>query len=237
MYSFESRVRYSEVGQNRLLKTDALINYFQDCSTFQSEDLGVGLTVLSQRKRCWIINSWQVKVHRYPALGEKIHISTKPNTLQGIFGTRNFLMEDASGEVLAVATSLWTYFDVEHLKPAKIENDILSAYTLEESFEEDWEGRKIALMPEMELQEPFFVQRSHLDTNNHVNNGQYITMAMGYLPQEGIINRFRVEYKKAAVYGNEIFPYVYKKDGVCLIKLADKSGAPYAVVEFRTNLD
>ena len=43
MYTFESRVRYSEVDHTELITLPAIINYFQDCSTFQSEDLGVGI--------------------------------------------------------------------------------------------------------------------------------------------------------------------------------------------------
>ena len=36
MYEFDSRVRYSEVDHHGTMTVPALINYFQDCSTFQS---------------------------------------------------------------------------------------------------------------------------------------------------------------------------------------------------------
>lgn len=39
-YSFDSRVRYSEIGEDRHLTLNGMINYFQDCSTFQSEAAG-----------------------------------------------------------------------------------------------------------------------------------------------------------------------------------------------------
>ena len=51
MYEFDSRVRYSEVDHHGTMTVPALINYFQDCSTFQSEDLGIGTTVLSLVRR------------------------------------------------------------------------------------------------------------------------------------------------------------------------------------------
>ena len=38
IYSFDGRVRYSETGENGLLTLPGILNYFQDCSTFQSED-------------------------------------------------------------------------------------------------------------------------------------------------------------------------------------------------------
>ena len=36
MYQFESRVRYSEVDSERHLTLPAVMDYLQDCCTFQS---------------------------------------------------------------------------------------------------------------------------------------------------------------------------------------------------------
>ena len=40
MYHYESRVRFSETDKKRKLTLEAIVDYFQDCSTFQTEDLG-----------------------------------------------------------------------------------------------------------------------------------------------------------------------------------------------------
>ena len=49
MYSFKSRVRYSELNhQTHTLDPYGIINYFQDCSTFQSEELNIGLEALQK---------------------------------------------------------------------------------------------------------------------------------------------------------------------------------------------
>ena len=64
MYEFDSRVRYSEVDHHGTMTVPALINYFQDCSTFQSEDLGIGTTVLKEEKRAWLLSYWQVILNR-----------------------------------------------------------------------------------------------------------------------------------------------------------------------------
>ena len=69
MYTFNSRIRYSELNSQGFLSTEALMNYFQDCSTFQSEDLGIGLEYLDEMNAAWVINSWQVDIRRYPKLG------------------------------------------------------------------------------------------------------------------------------------------------------------------------
>ena len=48
-YSFTSRIRYSEIGEDGNLTLPGLINYFQDCSTFQSEAIGEGVAELKTR--------------------------------------------------------------------------------------------------------------------------------------------------------------------------------------------
>ena len=67
-YSFDSCVRFSEVGEDQKLTLGSVINYFQDCSTFQSESLGAGVEFLRKQHRVWVLSSWQVVIERYPAL-------------------------------------------------------------------------------------------------------------------------------------------------------------------------
>ena len=52
MYTFESRVRFSEADHTELLTLPGLVNYFQDCSTFQSEDIGYGVESLKKMADC-----------------------------------------------------------------------------------------------------------------------------------------------------------------------------------------
>ena len=86
MYSFNSKVRYSEVGEDKKLSLNGIINYFQDCSTFQSEELQVGVGVLEKLHRVWVLSSWQIVVERYPDLCEEITISTWPYYFQSFCG-------------------------------------------------------------------------------------------------------------------------------------------------------
>ena len=62
MYTFDARIRYSEVDSRRRLTVEKLIDYFQDCTTFQSEDLGVGLDFMTARGIAWVINYWQIQI-------------------------------------------------------------------------------------------------------------------------------------------------------------------------------
>ena len=66
-YSFTSRIRYSEIGEDGNLTLPGLINYFQDCSTFQSEAIGEGVAELKKRGCAWVLSAWQIHVRRYPS--------------------------------------------------------------------------------------------------------------------------------------------------------------------------
>ena len=59
-YEFEGKVRYSEIDHRATMTLPALINYFQDCSTFQSEQLGYGMDVLKKEKKAWVLDCEKV---------------------------------------------------------------------------------------------------------------------------------------------------------------------------------
>ena len=51
MYQFKSRIRYSETDETGRLSVPGIINYMQDCSTFQSEDGRMGISYLKEHQR------------------------------------------------------------------------------------------------------------------------------------------------------------------------------------------
>ena len=231
MYSFDSCVRYSEVGEDKKLTLNGMINYFQDCSTFHSEELQVGVGKLEALQRVWVLSSWQIVIDRYPSLCERIRISTWPYQFQGFLGWRNFAMTDGDGRMLAWANSLWTFLDTQTGRPARVPEEIENAYELEERLDMNYASRKLPMPKGGETGDPFAVQKHHLDTNHHVNNGQYIQMAREYVPEDFRIRQMRAEYKKSALLGDMIYPVTAFEDGRYTIGLCDELGKPYAVVE------
>ena len=69
-YMIDGRVRFSEIDHTRKITVPSIINYFQDCSTFQSEDIGVGLDELSKKKKAWILTYWQIVIDHYPKMND-----------------------------------------------------------------------------------------------------------------------------------------------------------------------
>lgn len=234
IYTFDSRVRYSEVDHRGTLTLPALMNYLQDCSTFQSEDIGVGLSILKEKNKAWILSYWQAEIMRYPKLGEKIRTGTLATAFKGLYGERNFFMEDAKGSRIAAANSIWVFMDLEKGRPVKPQEEDITPYGIEKPLEMEYEGRKIRLPESMEDLPSFPVMRRHIDTNEHVNNCQYIRMALDILPEDEQIHRLRVDYKKSAVLGDTIFPKLSRETDRTVAELCDEDGKAYAVLEFKS---
>lgn len=233
MYEFESRIRYSEVGLDQKLRYTALMNYLQDCSTFQSEDLGIGLEYLYNFDLAWVVNSWQIDIIKLPKLGDRVIIGTLPYKLKGFIGYRNFYMKDAvTGEYLAKANSVWTLINLKDVKPVKATQEMIDAYVLSEPIDMEYLDRKITLNGKESMMEPISVTRDNLDSNNHVNNEQYIQIAMRYIPSGYNVNRLLVEYKKSAYLGDTFYPVLIENDDYIGVSLDDSDGDTFVKVRF-----
>lgn len=236
-YSFTGTIRYSEIGENRKLTLPALINYFQDCSNFQSEEIGLGIDWLNMHNRVWVLAAWQIHVNRYPLMGEHTVISTWAHDFKAFQGFRNFTMESDQGEMLAYANSTWAYMNQETGYPERVTQDVVDTYGLAEKLQADFGPRKIQLPGEGgEIFDSFTVKEYHLDTNHHVNNGQYIQLAEGYLPADFEVKRMRAEYKQQARLGNVMSPVLYRIPEGYLVTLNDEGDKPYVTIEFKATV-
>lgn len=233
MYEFDARIRFSEVDVDGKLTVSSLLNYFQDTSTFQSEDEGVGTLYLQKHSLAWVLNYWQIDVVKLPVLCDKVKVGTIPYEIKGFLGKRNFYMRDAeTGEMLAKANSIWTLMDIDKMKPCRVPDEIADVYELSDRLDMEYTDRKVRFDGQGDEREEIIVRKHHLDTNHHVNNGQYVQMAMEYLPEEAVIQRLRVEYKKSALLNDRIVPIVYKDTSKLGVELCADAKETYANVEF-----
>ena len=232
-YTIRSRVRFSEIDHTRKMTLPGIINYFQDCSIFQSEEIGYGLEYLNKQKKAWMLSAWQIVIERYPKLGEEITVSTWASGFKGICGDRNFCMRDEAGEITACANSLWVYMDLQKGRPAKPEADEVEAYGVSKPLGMERAPRKRDIPENMTELQSFPVRRYHIDTNEHVNNCQYVQMAKEVYEGEEPIRQVRAEYKKSAVYNDIIMPRAGREDNRTVVELCNVKGQTFATVEFR----
>lgn len=232
MYGFDSVVRYSEVDAHRHMTLTALLDLLQDCCIFQSEHLGIGMDYLQEKKRAWVLSSWQVIIKRYPVLGEKVTAYTWAYECRGFYGYRNFKVVDARGETLAYANSIWIFIDTDSMRPARIPKELAAVYSMDEPLDMEKAGRKLTLREDGKKEDGVPVQKFHIDTNLHVNNSKYVLIAREYLPESFKIGELRAEYRKAAVLGDVLYPRISRGEKQVTVSLENEEGKPYAIVEF-----
>ena len=177
MYSFDSRVRYSEVDEDRKLSLTGVINYMQDCSTFQSEDLNMGIDYLTEKHRAWLLSSWQIIVDRYPKLGERIVVSTWPYAFKGIYGYRNFTIQDPEGNYLVRANSNWFFFDTESGCPVRVGEEDVAAYGIGQE-------EKLPMAPEQFIK--YFEEDDHPQVKADVGRDKGMGISIGRLREDSI---------------------------------------------------
>ncbi|HIS56077.1 MAG: acyl-[acyl-carrier-protein] thioesterase [Lachnospiraceae bacterium] len=232
MYTFSSRVRYSEIDASGNISLNAIINYFQDCTTFHSEDVGKGILRLKEEHKVWMLSSWQIVIEKYPVFGQNIIIGTQPYDFKGMLGFRNFVIMDENRYPVVKANSIWCLLDTDTGRPIRVSEEDAACYGTGEKLDMEYADRKIAIPAGGKEMEPFFVRPHQIDTNHHVNNGEYVLMAREYLPEGCVIRQVRAEYKRQAVLGDKMLPTVIRADNGYVVVLNNENNSPYAVVEF-----
>ncbi len=231
-YEFQSRVRYSECGEDCRLTLGSVVNYFQDAATFQGEELGIGIQYLKSQKLAWILASWQIYTDHMPKLGEMITARTWAYDFKSFYGLRNLVLEDEDGKAAAWANSVWVLMNRESKRPAKVPDNLIEAYGTNEKLDMEYANRRVPVPEGGDKMDAFPIHKGHLDSNHHVNNGQYIQMAQDYLPSGFQIYETRVEYREQAFLGDMIHPLVIKEENAITVSLQKEQGSPYAVVRF-----
>lgn len=239
MYTFDSRVRYSECDSDSKLTLTGIVNYLQDCSVAQSDDLGVGIDYLVGHHYGWVVNYWQIDIARRPRLSETITVGTSPYKMAGFFGMRNFAIDAADGERLVTANSVWTLMDIEHYVPTKLPEDMASRYELFPKFDMEYTNRKIRLTEDAE-REPagnVTVTPFDLDSNHHLNNSRYIDWALSAMKavdsgfDENSIKRLRVEYRHQVLLGQTLELTCCREEGAYTIEMTNEEGDVCCVLQ------
>lgn len=234
MYSFESRVRYSESDEQGQLSLYAMMNYLQDCSTFQSEHLGVGLAHLRSIHLGWIVGTWRIEIESLPRFAEPITISTWAYALRGFQAKRNFEIRRADGTPCVKADSLWFTFDLEEQRVINVpESEKVYLSEAEPRLEMGALPRRIKPEGEGTKMPATVVTAELLDTNRHMNNANYVLLALAALDRPCLPHVIEVQYKQAATAGDTVVPYVHAEEGGHTVSLEAPDGTVFCAVRFQ----
>ncbi|MDE6916852.1 MAG: acyl-[acyl-carrier-protein] thioesterase [Lachnospiraceae bacterium] len=232
MYTYEMNAGYSAMDASLHMTVPAILDCFQDAAIFEAENGRITVSYLYDRHVAWLLSSWQIVIDRRPRLNERITVATAPYDFRGFLGYRNFTMAGADGAVIVRAASIWTLVDTQKHCPSKPTQEMQDGYVLSPKLAMTYAPRRIALLGDGEEQGRFQVQSYQIDSNQHMNNVEYVKLAMETLPAHTDIRQVRAEYKKAALCKDVMTAVVSRAEGIHQVVLKDAQGSVYAVVEF-----
>ena len=124
------------------------------------------------------------------------------------------------------------FVDKANGKLKRVDDAVANSLLIEPQKEMNYKDRRIILPKEGgKAFAPISVMRADIDYNRHVNNANYIRMAMELLPEDFIIKGLRVEYRVAAKLGDSLTPTLFEIENGFVISLAISNEAS-AIVEF-----
>ena len=203
------QVHYYEVNNHEEANIASVLNYFQETSISHSESIGNGVPILSENNLGWVIIQWYVEVKRYPVCGEEITGETWASGFNKFYATREFKLYDESGNTIAKATSLWILMDTSKRRPIRISSELIDAYDPSDFRAIDFDFKKFDKTEYEKVDsKEFYIRRSDIDTNGHVNNVKYAEWVLETIPEkvynEYLLENFEIIYKKETTYGSMI---------------------------------
>lgn len=232
IYLKDYEIHYYEIDYRKRLLLTSLIDYLGDIATCHSEQLGVGIEFLKEKKLAWVLYSWDITIDRLPAYGEVITIKTDPRGFRKFYAFRKYEILDKNNNVIAMANSVWFLIDTERRRPVRITEEMYEAYEIDKDSSEIFDIFKGERISESTGEMYFNVRYSDIDTNRHVNNAKYVAWAVETIPLDIILNynlkNVKVNYEKESRYGEKIKAViqVIEQDNeiTCLHKIEDSEG-------------
>ena len=220
MYSLNYKVTTSTCDSDGKLKLYSALQMMQDCSEMWIDSEQGVKDYFEKENMAQLLASRQVEVIRRPSFKEELTVTTSVYGMKSMFGFRNTFIYDAEGLPCYRTWSMGAFVDKGTGKLKKVDDQTISTMLLEPKLDMNYKDRRIILPKEGgTVLAPVAVQRADIDYNKHVNNANYIRMAMELLPDGFEVKGLRVEYRVPARLNDQLVPTVYQQDGLFIVAL------------------
>jgi medium-chain acyl-[acyl-carrier-protein] hydrolase len=206
-FTTEFAVRYHELDNHGNIQPVTLLNWLQDAAGMHARRLGVSVIELRKLGLTWVLSRIHLQVECYPRADQIVQVRTWPASREGLFSSREFVLTDDQGGQVGRASTSWAVVNVATRRPVRL-NEHLPPYPLlpERALEDDFAS--LPVFPASDVRElDFRVQRSDLDSNQHVNNTVYAGWALEAAPDEvaaGRLTELEIAFRAEALYGDSI---------------------------------
>ena len=214
MHSLKYKVTTSTCDSNGRLKLFSALQMMQDCSEMWIDSEPTVKHYFAQQNMTQLLATRQVEVVRLPEF--------KGNTF----------IYDAQGEPCFKTWSMGAFVDLATGKLKRIDDATIASIAIDPQQEMHYRDRRIIVPKEGAVAHPPVpVMRADIDYNKHMNNANYVRIAMELLPSDFVVNGMRMEYRVPAKLGDELTPTVYDNGDTIIVSLLTGSETS-AIIEF-----
>ena len=232
MYSLKYKVTTSTCDSEGRLKLYSALQMMQDCSEWWIDSEPGVKQYFAEQNMAQLLATRQVEIVRVPSYKEELTVTTSVYGMKPMFGFRNTFIYDAQGKPCYKTWSMGAFVDLANGKLKRVDYATIASMTMEPQLEMNYKDRRIILpKTEGETLEPVNVLRADIDYNRHMNNANYIRMAMELLPESFVVRGLRVEYRVAAKLGDSLTPTIYRTDAGIIVALSIGNDVS-AIMEF-----
>lgn len=227
-----------DIGKENKVKNRALLEYLENIGAYHSDIAGYGANDTQKTGVTWILLDWKLQVIKRPSYGDKIEIHTWGKGMNKFFTYRDFELYNEKQELCAIATSKWALIDIKNGKMARLTEEIVEKYELEEK--DVFLERELKKLKEPEEYSSYInytVIRKDIDINQHMHNLYYLDLAYEALPEEVYreerpFDNVRITYKKEIKLGETAICNYTKQEGkhIIVIKSEDEK-TTHAIIE------
>lgn len=195
----------------------AFLSHTQEIAGEHANILGFGYNDLIKENHVWVLSRIMVRYLTHPGWCDRLTLKTWHKGMLSLFGLRDFVMYDESGQRAIVATSSWLIMNTQTRKIDR--STVFSSAAYMESTNRDNNAieepcGRIKRIPEMEYVRTHTVLCSDIDFLGHTNNAKYIewitdSLGLQFL-KEHRIAEFQVNFNAETRFGDKID--IYKKE-------------------------
>ena len=232
MFSLKYQVTTSTCDGEGRLKLYSALQMMQDCSEMWIDSEPGVKQYFAEQNMVQLLATRQVEVIRVPEYKEELTVTTSVYGMKPMFGFRNTFIYDAEGKPCYKTWSMGAFVDKAAGKLKRVDDATIASMTLEPQLDMNYRDRRIILPKEGgESLAPVKVLRADIDYNKHMNNANYVRVAMELLPEGFEVKGLRVEYRVAAKLGDVLLPTMYQIDHGFIVSLSDNKDVS-AIIEF-----
>ena len=208
-FNIDCRIGFSHLLPDNHISLPGLMALVQDAPLFHNHSIPGAFDYYDKMNWAWILTHWQVEILGYPKAADNINISTWPVSYKGYFGERSSEVVDSNGNSLLHANTNWILLDRTSFKPVRPTDFITDKFGPLFPFilPKDFSMPKVAAFVPLS-EHKYRAARRDMDTNNHVNNVNYLKWVYDHIPDDIYYNyrpkSLKVAYKKETLPGDDL---------------------------------